>query len=422
MSRAAVVDEPVLLARAYLNTVAEPASPAVWSLVREVGPVAAAARIRGRDRLAPGVAGATEARYALVEPATVLARAAEVGARLVVPESPEWPHFGLAALEHAGVRRLVTLDAEPHKYREVGEPVPPLALWVRGPGDLAALGTRSVSIVGSRAATSYGTAVARRLASELAGCGVTVVSGGALGIDREAHLGALAVRGDTVLVSPGGLDITYPTGHDRLFGAVADRGLLVSEHPPGTPPARHRFLKRNRLIAALGAGTVVVEAGRRSGTANTLNHARRIGRPIMAVPGSIESALSVGCHDALRDAQAPAVLVTGAGDVLEVIGAGSSPGVVSQPPGEGAGRPPAGRDSRSSGTRRARAERRRRALDTVDERSRCVFDGFPADRAVHPDELVVASGLTAREVLVALPQLEVAGLVEQVPDGYRITG
>ena len=148
---------------------------------------------------------------------------------------------------------------------------------------------------------------------------MVVVSGGAYGIDAAAHRGALALGGTTVLVSAGGLDRPYPPGNGRLFEAVAESGLLVSESPPGSAPQRHRFLTRNRLIAALSGATIVVEAARRSGAINTAAHARGLGRVLLAVPGPITSALSVGCHDLLSHESDPAVLVTSLEDVLSTV-------------------------------------------------------------------------------------------------------
>src|SRR5256714_1313699 len=138
--------------------------------------------------------------------------------------------------------------------------------------------------------------------------GESVFSGAAYGIDGAAHRGALAASGVTVAVLGCAVDAGYPAGHAALLKRIAGSGgAVVSEYPPGTPPARHRFLVRNRLIAALAAGTVVVEAGRRSGSRNTAATTSALGRPLMAVPGPVTSAMSVGCHDLLRTAGATAV-------------------------------------------------------------------------------------------------------------------
>ncbi|SHF52345.1 DNA processing protein [Jatrophihabitans endophyticus] len=426
--RAAAVADEVLLARAYLNRVVEPASVPLWRFVRAVGPVEAAERVRCQD-VPDDVRDVTSARHAGVDPHADLEAAARHGIRLVVPESADWPHFALAALEHAAVARLRTYDVEPERYRRTGEPIPPLALWLRGPLDPSGLAVRAAGIVGSRRSTRYGDTVARRFARELAERDVVVVSGGAFGIDTAAHDGALAAGGETVLVSAGGLDAAYPAQHRVLFGRVAASGLLVSEHAPGASPRRGRFLVRNRLVAAFATGTVVVEAGQRSGTRNTVGHCARLGRPIMVVPGPVDSAESVGCHDLLRDERWAATLVTSAADVLAVVGglgdlAGDAAGeVVGEVAGTGVaagGGTAGGSHAAPDRTRARRAGRLRRVLDALDDRSRAVFDSFPSGCAVQPDEVVFASGLTVSEVLRSLPVLELAGLIEQYDGGFRI--
>jgi DNA processing protein len=194
---------------------------------------------------------------------------------------------------------------------------PPLALWVRGPGDLGELCEQSAALVGARAATGYGLHVAGELGVGLASAGFTVVSGAAIGIDGAAHRGALACAGPTVAVLACGIDRSYPAAHEVLLGRIAVTGVVVSEYPPGSVPARHRFLVRNRLIAGLAGGTVVVEAGLRSGAQRTAADARALGRPVMALPGPITSGRSAGCHRLVRDG---AVLVTRVEEVLEEVG------------------------------------------------------------------------------------------------------
>ena len=153
---------------------------------------------------------------------------------------------------------------------------------------------RSVAIVGSRASTAYGEHVAGELGHQLAERGWTVVSGGAFGIDAAAHRGALAAEAPTVAVLACGVDRPYPAAHGALLHRIAETGLLVSEWPPGAAPHRHRFLVRNRLIAALTRGTVVVEAAARSGAQATARRARKLGRQVLVVPGPVTSAMSVG--------------------------------------------------------------------------------------------------------------------------------
>lgn len=393
----ATVPGDVLVARAYLSRVGEPASIGLWRLVRDLGPVDAMRALR-TGRVPERVAAETAARRASVDPEVDLASAERHGMRLVVPESEDWPSFALAALESAVLSRVRAHAGASYRRNESGEPVPPLALWVRGPADLAPLGVRSVGIVGSRAATSYGTNVTAELAYGLAREGVVVVSGGAYGIDAAAHRAALVAEGTTVLVSAGGLDRPYPPGNASLFDRVGETGLLIAESPPGCTPQRHRFLTRNRLVAAFSTGVVVVEAAARSGATNTAGHARVLGRPLMAVPGPITSTLSVGCHALLRDETAPALLVTSVDDVLAVVGS----------IGEGLSVRPAG------------ATDVRDELDRLDAGARSVFDGLHARRFSGVDEIAARSGVSAMEVVRALPTLDLAGLIETVDDGYRI--
>jgi DNA processing protein len=392
------VDGEVLLARAYLSRVGEPASVGLWCLVREVGPVVAMRGLR-EGRVAPRLLAETAARRTSVDPEADLIAAERHGLRLVVPESDEWPNFAFAALEKAVLPRGAAYERGGAFTRsESGEPVPPLALWARGPVELATLGVRSVGIVGARAATAYGEHVTADLAYGLARRDVVVVSGGAYGIDAAAHRAALAADGPTVVVSAGGLDRPYPPGNATLFDRAADTGLLVSESPPGCAPQRHRFLTRNRLIAALSTGVVVVEAAGRSGAINTAGHCRTLGRPVMAVPGPVTSPMSAGCHELLRREEDPALLVTSVDDVLAVVGS----------VGEGmADRHVAATDVRAE-------------LDQLDPIARTVFDGLQAVRFARPPELAARSGVSALEVIRALPTLDLAGLIETSDAGYRI--
>ena len=386
----------VLIARAYLSRVAEPATPAVWRFVDDVGPVEAAAAIR-RAAAPRDVCSATAARHADTDGAADIEAAHRHGVRLVVPESGDWPHFALGALYRAGARRLAEL-ASGAKADESGEPMPPLALWVRGPADLASLGTRAVAVVGARAATSYGEHVAAEMSYSLARADVNIVSGGAYGIDAAAHRGALAAGGQTVLVAASGLDRPYPTGNTELFHRVAESGLVISESPPGTAPHRHRFLSRNRLIAALSAGTVVVEAARRSGAANTAAHCNAIGRIVMAVPGPVTSAMSAGCHVLLRRESQPALLVTGARDVLDAVAFDAA-----AQPADGADPPDA----------------RQRAIDGLDPTARRVFDGLTLRQFAAPAAIARRCGVAVPDVVRALPVLELAGLLDSSDGGYR---
>ena len=237
---------------------------------------------------------ATRRAVTAADPQRDLDTIAALGGRLVCPGDAEWP----ASLDDLGDRR-------------------PVALWARGPRSLHDATERSVAVVGSRAATPYGNQVAAELAVDLGDRGWATVSGGAYGIDAAAHRGSLAAGAVTVAVLACGVDVSYPSGNRRLFEDVAASGLLVSEWPPGAAPTRLRFLWRNRVIAALARGTVVVEMGHRSGARRTCTEAARLGRHVMAVPGPVTSAVSVGCHALLRSREAECV--TSAADVLELV-------------------------------------------------------------------------------------------------------
>jgi DNA processing protein len=278
------------LARAALSRLAEPCDKDVPGLVAQVGAVETVERIRaGRGTLARFAA-----RLATLDTARDLDIAAKVGARVVVPDDDEWPE------------RLRQID------------IPPYCLWVRGPLDLAETVERSVAVVGSRTATAYGEQMAADIAAGLCQRGWAVVSGAAFGIDGSAHRGALAVEGATVAVLASGVERPYPSGHAALLSRIARDGLVVSEVAPGSAPMKSRFLARNRLIAGMTRGTVVVEADLRSGSRNTVKHAIEAGRHVGAVPGPVTSMASAGCHQEIRDLRA--VLVTSAEEVIDLVG------------------------------------------------------------------------------------------------------
>ncbi|MFL6125007.1 DNA-processing protein DprA [Actinophytocola sp.] len=292
-------------ARAYLMRVAEPPAPALHALVDAEGAVAAADRVRIGD-VPPAVHSETESRRHLDLASEDLVTAEKVGARLLVPEDPEWPVWQLLCLAAPTDRGL----------RSAG---PPLGLWVRGEAPVEGVFDQAVSVIGARAATSYGAHVATEIGYTLGSAGMTVASGAAYGIDGAAHRGALNAGGPTVAVLGCGIDIAYPAGHSDLLNSIAAGGLIVSEYPPGTHPARHRFLVRNRLVAALSTATVVVEAGVRSGTKNTATTAATLGKTVLAVPGPITSAMSVGCHDLIRTGTAR--LAGSIPEILEAVSA-----------------------------------------------------------------------------------------------------
>ena len=289
------------LARVALNLVSEPGDPRVSRLVAALGAVEVHDRLLADTDL-EGLRSDVASRVAGVDPRRVLDDAERRGIRFVVPEDEEWP---------AG---LADLDAVEPLNRLAGAPV---GLWLRGPLRLRECCESAVAVVGSRSATTYGTSVAGDLAAHLATNGVCVVSGAAFGIDQAAHRGALGGRGPTVAVLACGVDRAYPTAHRALLDHVAQVGLVVSELAPGCSPTRVRFLGRNRLIAALTAGTVVVEAAVRSGALNTASWATRLNRLVMGGPGPVSSAPSEGVHELLRAGTAS--LVTRGEHVLELV-------------------------------------------------------------------------------------------------------
>jgi DNA processing protein len=266
---------------------------------------------------------------------------------------------------------------------------------------------------------------------------VLVVSGGAYGIDVVAHRAALAAAGHTVLVSAGGLDRPYPSTHAGLFAETAESGLLVSESPPGAAPHRHRFLTRNRLIAALSTATVVIEAASRSGALNTAAHARALSRVVMAVPGPVTSAMSAGCHQLLQRDPDPAVLVTNVDDVLAVVGEGSAgsssssrsssdTAAASVEPADAAtlaspvGPLTAGRREGAPGHTSAHSRDREQALDALGAVARQVYDGLPARGWVSEDRIARLSGVDPRHVIQAITALRGARLIEGGEAGFRV--
>jgi len=193
----------------------------------------------------------------------------------------------------------------------------PQVLWGRGQHSTLEHFQNSLAVVGARASTGYGEHVTMETVSAIAEAGVAIVSGAAYGIDGMAHRSALAVGGTTMAFLAGGVDRFYPSGHDALLGRIMETGLVLAEAPCGYAPTKWRFLLRNRLIAASSQATVVMEAGWRSGSLNTANHAATLGRPLGVVPGPVTSASSAGCHRLLREYDA--VCVTTASEMLELL-------------------------------------------------------------------------------------------------------
>ncbi len=299
------------------------------------------------------------------------------------------PHRDLATISRLGGRLVIPGDELwPSRLADLGLQEP-LCLWWRGhEAELPSL-QRTVAIVGSRDSTSYGSSVAGDFGHGLAQRGFAVVSGGAYGIDAHAHRGALAggtASIPTVAVMAGGVDRYYPSGNEDLLRAVANQGALIAEVPPGSAPTRYRFLQRNRIIAALSAVTVVVEARWRSGALNTAHHAESIGRSVAAVPGSIHSANSAGCHRMLRDGGA--VCVT---DVAEI-------GELAGPSGELA----------VPGTNGGTADHDGLTLEDL-----ILLDALPVRSSSSVDKLAVVAGLSPEAVRAGLGRLNLLGLAVQ---------
>lgn len=364
------------LARVAWSVIADPGDAVAATLVREFG---AADGLRfaldGAGRSWPEVR-AVGARRALddararwrqrADPVAVVAAlrgAQKAGAQLLLPGDLDWP------------TAVDDLDADA-----------PMVLWVRGRAELLTSAAR-VAIVGARAATAYGERVAADMAGDLAVGDTAVVSGGAYGIDGAAHRAALTVGGGTIAVLAGGVDRPYPAGHRNLLARIAGDGVVVSEVPCGTAPTRWRFLARNRLIAALGQATVVVEAGWRSGSLNTAGHAATLGRPLGAVPGPVTSASSAGCHRLLREYDA--VCVTSAAEVAEMLPVGA--------------RSPRGRGATDEGRVGLL-----RALSTRTARTEA--------------ELAQRAGLTVERTRALLGLLDLDGLARRDGDGWRGRG
>jgi len=371
-----VASLPDRFVRAALSVLADPGDLVLGALLRRLGPAAVLGAVSspgnaedmlpGSCRDLPGLArafGRWRARLPDVPPAARVAAWEATGYRLVCPGDPEWP----TQLDDLGDAR-------------------PLLLWLRGGTDLRFACLRSVSIVGARAATAYGNHVAAELAADLADRGYSVVSGGAYGIDASAHRGALAAGGVTVGVLASGLGFGYPKGHEDLFAVIARGGVMVSECPPDRAPTRPGFLVRNRIIAALSRGTLVIEAARRSGALNTARHARDLNRPVMAVPGPVTSEQSAGCHDLIRDTDA--TCVTCAADVLELIAPLGEAGTGSA---EGPAVPAETLDPVTASVLRAVARRSGRGPATI-----ATLAGVDLDTAMRSLGLLAAAGYVER--------------------------
>ncbi|NDH65304.1 MAG: DNA-protecting protein DprA [Microbacteriaceae bacterium] len=291
--------------------------------------------------------------------------------------------LGLSLLQRSGW--LVTPDHSdwPTALGDLGWGAP-AALWgIGNRSALASLG-RAISIVGSRGASTYGEWVTLEFAAELVNRGFAVVSGGAYGIDGIAHRAALRVEGTTVAVMAGGIDRLYPSGHQSMFAEICKTGAIISELSPGASPTKWRFLQRNRLIAALGNVTLVVEAGSRSGSINTANHALALGRPIAAIPGPVTASSSAGTNRLI--AEGTAQLVVTPSDLAALAGDSDYLSIPTDDDDLG--------------------DLEKRALDAISLK--------PASAA----EIAQRAGLTSQELAMAMGQLLLIGRVSQKEGGY----
>lgn len=292
-----------------------------------------------------------------------------VGGTFIIPTDPQWPH---------------TLD-------DLGEEKP-VGLWVRGkiPTQTAC------SIVGARASTRYGNINAYELAAGLSARGYAVISGGAFGIDIAAHRGALSEQKPTVAVMAGGIAQLYPSSHEQDFQQIIEvGGAIISEVPPMWRPARWRFLGRNRIIAALGRVTIVMEAGLRSGALATARTALKIGRDVGAFPGLVTSEMSKGCHELIRNG---AVLIRNVSDVAELL----------EPYAIGQDVPLFGDPVEVD-----------QGVDHLPYEQRRIWEALPKQRAASLERIVMESGLARREVYAAIAALELQGWVVNDRNGWK---
>lgn len=377
-------------ARIAWAIVTEPGDGVAGALVAELGAVAALEAITAREP-APALMNHREVgeglrrwrpratRRALNEALELTDRA---GLRVIIPGDVAWPD-GLDDLENHA----------------------PFCLWRRGASADSALGadgrglecSRSVAIVGARAATAYGEYVAADLAAGAGRRGLTVVSGAAYGIDGAAHRASLGTGAPTVAFLAGGADRSYPAGHAAMIERIAASGAVYSEVPPGSAPTKWRFLARNRLIAASSAATVVVEAGSRSGSLNTAAHAATLGRALGAVPGPVTSAASLGCHRLLREGAA--ICITSPDDVAELVG------------GESSDAGPVRKSSGATASSPGLAER-------TDDASR-VHDALSTRAARSVEEIARRAGMTRASVEQRLGLLELEGEATRDDAGWR---
>lgn len=364
------------LARVALSRVVEPGNSVVgrWLRRRSAVELVRVLRVGAGHRelrLTADRLGMLRRRLAEADPVADLARARELGGRFLAPGDAEWPG----------------------QLADLGDAMP-TGLWVLGSGSLRLLALRSVAVVGSRACTEYGARVAAELSADLAERGWVICSGAAYGIDAAAHRGALAVGGMTVAVLACGVDVRYPRGNSGLIERIREQGQLVGELPPGEHPNRFRFVLRNRVLAALTRGTVVVEAAQRSGALSTAQRALGLNRHTMGICGPVTSELSNGVHTLIRGGGA--TLVTSAAEVIEQIG---SIGADLAPLHQALARP----------------------RDLLRGPAAELLEAMPAGPSGAPaEELARRTGLTLDQVLKLLYELCSLGFVQRAGSHWRV--
>ncbi|MCX4635920.1 DNA-protecting protein DprA [Streptomyces sp. RPA4-5] len=365
--------DPSRTARAALTRILEPGDETAGRWLREMGPEALWQTLSDDDAAPPP--GASRAKVAGLRLRAVRARptadldaVTALGGRFICPGDDEWP----GQLDDLGDAR-------------------PIGLWVRGTANLRLWALRSVAVVGARACTEYGAHLATTLGAGLADRGWTVVSGAAYGVDGAAHRGALAADGATAAVMASGVDHPYPRGHTELIGRIVEQGLVVAELPPGDHPTRSRFIQRNRVIAALTRGTVVVEAELRSGSLVTARRAQTLGRFTMGMPGPVTSGLSAGVHQLLRG---EAAVVTDADEVIELVG--------------------------SIGDLAPDREGRTRIRDLLDPVATLVLEALPARGSAGTGHLAQEAGVPRDVTRAKLFELLSLGFVQKCGDRWEL--
>ncbi|MFM6978221.1 MAG: DNA-processing protein DprA [Micrococcales bacterium] len=332
------------------------------NLIKEAGfDDASGDRFKNFDSLLSDARERWQSRLKLVAVENMLAVAKHCKATLVTPDDSLWP-------EQLSDLNLGT----PH------------CLWLRGARSNLVFANHSMAVVGARQATSYGDWVTTEIVSAAADENISIISGGAYGIDAVAHRSALATNTPTIAIMAGGIDRLYPSGNIELLSRVVQTGLVISEQAPGSNPTKWRFLQRNRLIAALSSATIVVEAGKRSGAINTAHHAIELHRALGVVPGPISSPASLGCHNLIKENHD--YLLTSAMDAVNLVTGKWQPELF---------------DERPIGPLETRA-----------------LDAMGKTQVAEP-EIATRAGLTTRELIAALGRLQLLGLVAQGDRGWR---